>query len=157
MPDPATNLPEAVTVDDTTLRAYFGYRMKRCFNAIQADLAQALKPFELRMLTFTALALVVENPGLRQSQLADAMDVERPNLVTVVEELVRRDLISRDRVPTDRRAYSLEATAAGKRLFAEAAAAVEAHEKTLLAGLDPQLRAGAIEAMHHIEKGRQRG
>ena len=157
MREPVTNPPEVVSVDDTALRAFFGYQMKRCFNAIQADLVQTLKPFELRMLTFTALALVVKNPGLRQSQLAEAMDVERPNLVTVVEELVRRDLITRDRVPTDRRAYALEATVAGKRLCGKAITAVAAHEEKLLTGLGAETRAAAIEAMQRIENGRQRG
>ena len=153
----ATEFQDVTNVDDSTLRAFFGYRMKRCFNVIQADLAQALKPFELRMLTFTALALIVENPGLRQSQLAEAMDMERPNLVTIIEELVRRDLVTRDRVPSDRRAYSLAATVEGQRLCTEAAAAVKAHEARLLADLAPDMHSGAIEAMQRIEKGRQRG
>ena len=43
-------------VSDETLRSFFGYRMKRAFNVVQADLAETLKPFELRMLTYTALA-----------------------------------------------------------------------------------------------------
>ncbi|SNS54332.1 MarR family winged helix-turn-helix transcriptional regulator [Tropicimonas sediminicola] len=157
MPDALTATDDVHHVDDSALRAFFGYRMKRSFNVIQADLALALKPFELRMLTFTALTLVVSNPGLRQSQLAEAMDVERPNLVTIVEELVRRDLISKERVPTDRRAYSLQATRQGRMLCAEATTAVTAHEEALLGGLDEEMRAGAIEAMNRIEQGRQRG
>ncbi len=154
MPDPATGLHDRHRVDDAPLRAFLGYRMKRCFNVIQADLALTLKPFDLRMLTFTALALTVGNPGLRQSQLAAAMDVERPNLVTIIDELVRRGLMSKERVPTDRRAYSLQATAEGRKLCAAATAAVQAHETRLLAGIDPDMRATAIEAMHQIEKRR---
>lgn len=144
-------------VDDSALRVFLGYRMKRCFNVIQSDLALALKPFELRMLSFTALTLIVTNPGLRQSQLAESMDVERPNLVTIVEKLSRRGLITKERVPTDRRAYSLVATQAGRRLCDEATAAVAAHEARLLADLDTEMRAAAIEAMQRIEQGRQRG
>ena len=157
MPDTDPKPTELHSIDDSSLRIFFGYRMKRCFNVIQADLVRALKPLELRMLTFTALALIVENPGLRQSQLAEAMEMERPNLVTIVEELVRRGLVTRDRVPTDRRAYSLEATGEGRQLCAEAVAAVERHEAVLLAGLDAEMRASAVEAMQRIEKGRQQG
>lgn len=90
------------TVSDTTLRSFVGYRMKRAFNVVQDDLTATLRPFDLRMLTYTALVLIVDNPGLRQSQLADAMDIERPNLVVIIDELERRELIVRDRVPTDR-------------------------------------------------------
>ena len=101
-------------VSDATMRGFVGYQIKRAFNVIQDDLAKTLKPFELRMLTYTALVLIVDNPGMRQSQLADAMDIERPNLVVIIDELERRELIVRDRVPTDRRAYALKATLAGR-------------------------------------------
>ena len=83
-------------VNDETLRAHVGYHMKRAFNIVQADLTLTLKPFELRMLTYTALALIVGNPGLSQAQLAQAMGIERPNLVVIVDELERRELIVRD-------------------------------------------------------------
>ncbi|RYH12204.1 MarR family winged helix-turn-helix transcriptional regulator [Tropicimonas sp. IMCC6043] len=144
-------------VSDATLRGFFGYRMKRCFNVIQADLARTLRPFDLRMLTYTALVLVTDNPGLRQAQLAEAMDIERPNLVAITEELARRGLILRNRVPTDRRAYALEATPAGVKLCAEATEAVRAHEAALLAGLDDEMRGLTLEAMKRIERIRPRG
>ena len=80
-----------VTVSDRSLRSLYGYQMKRTFNVIQSDLSRTLKPLDLRMLTYTALVLIVDNPGLRQSQLAEALDIERPNLVVIVDELERRD------------------------------------------------------------------
>ena len=83
---------DVIHAGDATLRNFVGYRMKRAFNVVQADLTKTLKPFDLRMLTYTALVLIVDNPGLRQSQLADAMDIERPNLVVLIDELERRDL-----------------------------------------------------------------
>ncbi|MBR9843501.1 MAG: MarR family transcriptional regulator [Rhodobacteraceae bacterium] len=144
-------------VSDATLRRFLGYHMKRAFNVIQADLAQTLKPFDLRMLTYTALVLIVDNPGLRQSQLADAMDIERPNLVVIIDELERRELITRDRVPTDRRAYALHATLTGRQLCDKAVAAVTAHENQLLEGLEEDMIAEMIAAMKQIEKRPGRG
>lgn len=144
-------------VSDATLRRFLGYHMKRAFNVIQADLVQTLKPFDLRMLTYTALVLIVDNPGLRQSQLADAMDIERPNLVVIIDELERRELITRDRVPTDRRAYALHATLTGRQLCDKAVAAVTAHENQLLEGLEEDMIAEMIAAMKQIEKRPGRG
>lgn len=144
------------TVSDTTLRSFVGYRMKRAFNVVQDDLTATLRPFDLRMLTYTALVLIVDNPGLRQSQLADAMDIERPNLVVIIDELERRELIVRDRVPTDRRAYALRATLVGRQLYDKAVAAVTAHEVKLLAGLDDSTVATVLDALRVIEKARQR-
>ncbi|WP_428670971.1 MarR family winged helix-turn-helix transcriptional regulator [Roseibium sp.] len=144
------------SVSDRTLRSLHGYQMKRTFNVIQSDLARTLKPFDLRMLTFTALVLIIDNPGLRQSQLAEAMDIERPNLVVIVDELERRDLIIRDRLPNDRRAYALKATLAGRHLCEKAVAAVTAHEKLLLKGISPDALEVAVKVMQMIEANRQR-
>ena len=140
-------LPE---VSDETLQRFIGYRIRRASNVMQGELPVALKPFGLRMITFTALVLIVDNPGLSQSRLAAAMDVERPNLVVIIDELENRDLINRDRVPTDRRAYALTPTLAGRRLCEKAVAAVEANETRILKDFDPELLAMAGEVMTRI-------
>jgi len=150
MPDDVSK-PKRPQISDATLRGLVGYNMKRAFMVIGADLARTLEPFELRMLTFTALTLVADNPGLSQSQLAQAMQVERPNLVVIVDELETRGLITRDRVPTDRRVYALRITAAGARLLANATRAVAAHESALMGGLSAAEEAGLIAALNRIE------
>ncbi len=149
--------PETSWVDDATLRQLMGYHMKGAFNVIQADLAATLKPFDLRMLTYTALVLIKDNPGLRQSQLADAMDIERPNLVVIIDELERRELIVRERVSTDRRAYALQVTMAGRQLCEQAETAVLLHENRLLENLDEETRAVMIAGMHLVEKNGKKG
>lgn len=152
-PHPKSRPQTDVThVSDASLRRLLGYNLKRAFNAVQADLAQTLKPFDLRMLTYTALVLIRDNPGLRQSQLAAAMDIERPNLVVILDELERRELITRDRVETDRRAYALHVTLAGERLFTKANAAVEAHEARLLKDIDAETRDAVERATRAIRR-----
>ena len=152
-----TASPGTTHASDATLRRFMGYNLKRAFNIIQADLNRTLKPFELRMLTYTALVLIVDNPGLRQSQLAAAMDIERPNLVVIVDELEGRELIVRDRAPTDGRAYALKATLAGRRLYEKAIAAVTAHEERLFSHMDAKTRDAVITAMRSIRKEEQIG
>lgn len=147
---------DVVKVDDATMRDFAGYQIKRAFNVIQDDLAKTLKPFELRMLTYTALVLIVDNPGMRQSQLADAMDIERPNLVVLLDELERRELVIRDRVPTDRRAYALKATLAGRRLYEKSVAAVTAHEERLLRDVDEGALTTMLAALNAIEQAKRR-
>ncbi|MCP3970769.1 MAG: MarR family transcriptional regulator [Rhodobacteraceae bacterium] len=140
MTDPRPTPLPPPEISDATLRRFVGYHMKRAFNVVQADLTATLGPFRLRMLTYSALVLVCDNPGLSQTRLAAAMDIERPNLVVIVDELERRGLITRDRVPTDRRAYALMPTPSGRRLCGQAIKAVEAHEARLFAGLDDTTR-----------------
>ena len=107
----ATNSPKA---SDDTLRGYSGYRMKRAFNVVQSDLARVLKPFGLRMVTYSALTVIADSSGLRQSELARALDMERPNMVAIVDQLERKGWIQRNRVPTDRRAHALVLTEVGE-------------------------------------------
>ncbi len=128
-PEKAT---EVAQVSDETLRGFIGYHMKRAFNVLQADLNRVLKPHGLRMVTYSALVMIVENPGLRQSQLADALAIERPNLVVLLDELEDAGLITRDKVPTDRRAYALNPTLKGLKLAEAATAANRADEARLL-------------------------
>lgn len=152
--------PLPVQVNDTTLNSLLGYHLKRAFNIVQSDLTKTLKPFELRMLTFTALILIVDNPGLSQSQLADAMDIERPNLVVIIDELEQRRLIIRDRVRTDRRIWALKPTPSGVSLSKKALAATRAHEAKLLAGLDAKITSELMStatALHHHLNTKTRG
>lgn len=80
------------------------------------------------------------------------MDVERPNLVVIVDELEQRDLIQRSRVPTDRRTYALHATSAGQKLFRRAVKAVRVHEEALFHGIDAQTREAILTALQMIRR-----
>jgi DNA-binding MarR family transcriptional regulator len=152
----SVNQPD-VSVDDTTLRGFIGYDLKRASNIVQNDLAQALKPFGLRMLTYTALVLIVDNPGLRQAQLAEAMEVERPNLVLVIDELERREWVLREKVPTDRRAYALMPTLLGCQICAQAVRAVTAHERTLFQHLNAQQQSDLVALLRRFQASQGEG
>ncbi|WP_051610237.1 MarR family winged helix-turn-helix transcriptional regulator [Terasakiella pusilla] len=146
-----------VKVTDKTLREFMGYNMKRTFNVFHSDLAKVLEPFDLRMVTYSALVLIVDNPGMRQSQLADALAIERPNLVVIVDELERRELILREPSKTDRRAYSLSATLKGKRLCEKASQANRESEARLLSCLDEETKKTVQAALHLIRISSGRG
>jgi DNA-binding MarR family transcriptional regulator len=138
-------------VSDQTLRQFVGYNIKRTFNALHSDLVLTLRPYELRMITYTALVLIRDNPGLRQSQLADALAVERSNLVVIIDELERRELISRTPVLTDRRANALQVTLAGRRLCDKATAALQLHERSFLETVDQDAKETMLQVLNLIE------
>lgn len=137
---------------DAALRRLVGYRLKRAFAVIQADLARVLDPFGLRMVPFSALLVIARQPGIGQGQLAAALAMERSNLVAPLDLLERRGLVRRAGVPGDRRALALMPTAAGEALAAQALAAVEAHEARLLSGLAAGDVAALIRACAAIEE-----
>ncbi|WP_415401525.1 MarR family winged helix-turn-helix transcriptional regulator [Tateyamaria sp. SN3-11] len=138
-------------VSDACLRDFVGYNMKRAFNVLQADLTATLEPMGLRMLTYSALALIVENPGLRPSQLAAALSVERANVVVYVDQLEEAGWVTRAPSATDRRAYALQCTIAGRRTYDKARAAVRAHDRRMLEGLREVEITAVKKALARIE------
>lgn len=147
-----TRPEDPVAVTDEVLRRFVGYHLKRGTSVLQADMNAALRPFDLRMVSFSVLAMVVGNPGLRQSQLADALAVERPNLVVILDHLEDRGLITRDRISADRRAYALNPTPKGRRLCDRATAAVAAHEARMFEAITETDRRAIITAMQSIQR-----
>lgn len=140
------------TISDYSLRKFLGYNIKRAFNSVQSDLQRSLKPFDLRMVTYSALSVIVENPGLRQAQVADLLDIERPNLVVIIDKLQQRELIVRAPVKTDRRAYSLHATLMGIQLHEKASKAVHAHERRIYPNFDQKMVKQLILELNAIEQ-----
>jgi DNA-binding MarR family transcriptional regulator len=120
---------------DQQLSGFIGYGMKRALSIVQADFARTLSQYGLRAVSFSALSIIVGEPGLTQTQLADALQIERSNLVTIIDELAGRDLIIRAPVAEDRRRHALMPTRAGTELAAVAQASVKAHEERLFSCL----------------------
>lgn len=142
---------ETSNISDAALRGFVGYNMKRAFNAVQADLNRTLAPHGLRMITYSALALIVENPGLRPSALATALSVERANLVVYVDQLEQAGWVTRSRSRTDRRAHALHCTPQGRRVYDQALAAVQDHDQRMLGGMQPVEIETVTKALAAIE------
>lgn len=140
-----------MSAGDHTLRGFAGYGLKRAFIAVQADVNATLAPLGLRMVTFSALVVIRDNPGLRQSRLAEILSIERPNLVLILDELEAAELIERTRARDDRRAYELTVTLTGRRLCDRACAQVESHDDRMTKGLSEAERAALHAACRMIE------
>jgi DNA-binding MarR family transcriptional regulator len=120
---------------DARLRRFIGYNMKRAYMQVQDDVAETLAPFGLRIGTFSALAVVIESPGISQSQLSQVLNIKRSGVVVVVDELEGAGVLERARVEGDRRAYSLRVTPEGERLWQRAERAVREHERAFFSNL----------------------
>ena len=67
----------------------------------------------------SALVLIRENPGLKQTELASSMGIARSGALAIVVELERQGLVTRDACSTDRRAQALRLSARGETFVAE--------------------------------------
>jgi DNA-binding MarR family transcriptional regulator len=80
----------------------------------QEDAASGLSPARL-----SALSVIVFGGPLRISALARAEQVRMPTITPIVAALEQDSLVTRERDPSDARAWILRATARGERLMAE--------------------------------------
>lgn len=74
------------------------------------------------------LQVIAANPGLAQSRLAEAMEVDRSTIVKVVDQLEGRSLIVREPSPHDRRSYCLRLTEGGNAALQRMQALMRKHE-----------------------------
>ena len=136
----------------SSLRGLVSYRLRRAVVAVMAEFNDVFAEFGLRRTTFSALTLIVETPGLRQSQLADALAIERPNLVQIVDELEKAGLVRRTTARDDRRAYALQPTEAGRELWRRAMAAARAVDAQVTKGLSAEQIDALLAALATIKK-----
>jgi len=137
---------------DTTLRGLTGYQLQRTTGAAMARYKVVFAAFGLRRTTFSCLSLVIDNEGLRQSQLGKTLSIERPNLVGIVDDLIQAGLIRREVAKEDRRAYSLYPTQKGAALFGEALEAVRALDAEVAAGLPEAALSELHSALRTVER-----
>ena len=80
---------------------------------------------------FATLTLIGRNPGISQTELSHANGRDKSSLTPVVEDLVRRGLVVRERMDHDRRAYSLNLTPDGKKALTMLTRCARRHERNL--------------------------
>ncbi len=80
---------------------------------------------------FAILTLIAENPGISQSTLGRAAGRDKSSMTPVLDDLVRRGLVARDRSDDDRRTYRLNLTTAGAKTLARLMACARRHERNL--------------------------
>ncbi len=122
------------------LSGYVGFMLRRTQTAIFSDFIASLGELDLRPAQYTLLEVIDANPGLRQSDAAAALGIQKANFVALVHELERRSLVQRRRSTTDRRSYSLYLGPRGRRMLEAARGLHDAQESRLAELLGAQDR-----------------
>jgi len=111
---------EAQPLDLSALTSIVGYPLRRAQLAVFEDFNRRFAALRLSPAQYSALVVIAANPGRKQSEIAGALGIQRPNFVAMMDELERRRLAERLRTPSDRRSRTLALTAAGAALVARA-------------------------------------
>ena len=128
--------PEArAAIDYGPLERRLGYFLRRAQIAVFRDFFASFATFDIRPAQYSVLTVVERNPGLKQTEVGDALAIKRANLVPMIDELEARGLMLRDRAPKDKRGYALRLTAAGGELIRELHAVAERHELNIAAAV----------------------
>jgi DNA-binding MarR family transcriptional regulator len=124
-------------VDLGGLLSYTGYLLRRAQIAVFDDFNRTFAALDLRPAQFSVLLVIHRNPGLKQSEVSAALGIQRTNFVALIDRLETRGLVSRDRMPGDRRSHALTLTAAGRECLRAAMAIQVRNEKRLADMLGP--------------------
>ena len=89
---------------------------------------------------------LTRQPGLRQIELADLLDIEPITLSRIIDRLEENGLVERKADPADRRAWRLHVTAAARPLVAKLKCVADAMIAEAFAGIDPK----DIETVRHV-------
>jgi DNA-binding MarR family transcriptional regulator len=125
---------------DATLGSGCGLLILRLARAAAWRLGRSLADSGLRWTEFAVLHHLDAQGALAQRELAMALRIQPSNLVALLDDLERRDLLRRSPDPADRRRHRVELTARGHATLERATKAARAAEADLLAPLSPTER-----------------
>lgn len=118
-------------LDFGELGALLGYRLRRAQLAMYRDYMSSLAGLDLTQKQTAIIWLLSNNPGVSQVELAKALDMDRPSMMTLIDRLQQRGLLTRGRSTVDRRRQELHLTSAGNRLLAQARRRIAKHEQRI--------------------------
>ena len=106
-----------------------GYHLRTAQEAAFEAFASEANASDARPWRFAILLLIDANPGITQRDLAAAVRRKTSSLTPALNQLVRQGYVIRDTVKTDRRAYALKLTTAGKGALSQLLASAVKHER----------------------------
>ena len=122
-------------IDLDVLPELLGYHIRLAQIAVFRDFGAAFGSHDITPTLYASLLLIDTNPGLKQTDLAQAVQLDRSTVVSVIDNLERRELVTRNRAADDRRSNALSLTRKGKALLTKLKPLLDAHEQRLVKNL----------------------
>lgn len=144
---------EAETPLDTSLDELIGYAIRRAQLKVFQHFVNKLATHELRPAHFSAMAVIDQNPGLMQADLARTLAIEPPQLVPLLDKLEARALAVRVRCKPDKRSYGIFLSKPGEQLLKELKQLAIESDIESTGALTTSERANLLELLRKIYRG----
>ena len=132
------------------LTGLVGFHLRQAQIAVFRDFEATMGSLDMSPGLFAVLVLIEGNAGLKQSELAKAVHLDRSTVVSVVDNLERRGLVERHAVANDRRSNALRLTSGGATLLKKLKRRVAEHEKRLARDLDAGEKATLVALLQRV-------
>ncbi|MES5098884.1 MarR family winged helix-turn-helix transcriptional regulator [Agrobacterium sp. BA1120] len=119
-------------IDYSILSEAVVYRLRRAQLSVVSDFNESLLAYGLRPADFSVLIVVANNTGLKQSDVAEALGIQRANFVAIIDGLEDKGLLHRRRSDSDRRVHYIEMTEEGRSVLEEISQIWKDHEDKLI-------------------------
>jgi DNA-binding MarR family transcriptional regulator len=150
VPATANGAPANGTIEMGLLPSLLGYQLRLAQRAIFDDFAEAIGELEVSPGLFGMLVVIEANPGLKQTELANAAQLDRSSLVPALDKLEARGLVARRASAEDRRVNGLWLTQDGTALLKKLKQRVARHEQRLAQNLSEAEREQLIDLLQRI-------
>ncbi len=131
--EPAGDTGEELHTGATS--SIIGYRLRRAQLSVFQRFLSVFEDLKLRPVEYTVLVLISDNPGRKQTEIAEELGIKRANFVPLVHGLEERGLVERIPSDADKRANALHLTADGHSFIAHARKVHDTMEEDLVARL----------------------
>jgi DNA-binding MarR family transcriptional regulator len=143
-----TSTPAAT--EDGVLEDLIGYALRRAQLKLFQNLIARLAVHDLRPAQFSALAIIEQNPGLMQADLARSLAIEPPQVVPLLNKLEERALAVRVRCKPDKRSYGIFLSKAGEALLKELKQIASDSDREATSALDDEERTQLLRLLTRI-------
>ncbi|TCV99959.1 MarR family winged helix-turn-helix transcriptional regulator [Biostraticola tofi] len=129
----------------------FSHLLHLTSRAMRLAIDRRLKDLGLSQASWVAVAeIAAALAPLSQSELAQRLGVEGATIVTMVDRLVKAELVERIATPADRRKKLLVVTVAGKQLYEQVRTVADSLGKDIIDDIDPQEMKVAMRVLEKL-------
>jgi len=108
------------------------------------------RKFGVTLAEWRVLLTLISEPGVSAAEITNRWAMEKMAVNRVIQRLVNRRFVTRDRDPDDARSYKLEMTAKGRELYEKIAPSVEKRDSELMAAIDSDEVDAMVRALQKI-------